>query len=109
MAFAVICFFSIVLWICTLILGRIRHGLNVVCIFIFLCTSVVLGAITNETIGLYNINNYADLNVPAIAFIASAVACLISVVILVARLVFGKNNVDEINNLEVEIEENTVI
>ena len=90
---AAVCIISLIVWVCMKIFHHLRYSLNVIVIFVFLCAAVILGIITERTIGLANINNYKDMTITTIAFMAATFGCLVSILVLIGRrMFFDKKN-----------------
>lgn len=88
------CVAFLVVWLCTVIFHRFQHSLNVILIIIFLAISVVAFIFQPEAVHIATIADIARINYLSLIGIISALACCVSILALIARLIFSRKPVE---------------
>lgn len=96
-----ICFGALVAWICTKIFNKFKHSLNVIMIFIFLILSIVSSFLKDEFVVLDTWNDILNISVGSAVWILSVLSCVVSILILIARIIFTSDkNADVKHEME---------
>ena len=86
-----ICVIALTLWICIKIFHRFKHSINVILIIIFTTTSISTYFLIPKPLSIQNIEDIINANYISQAWIASVCACCISILTLIAQIIFAKS------------------
>ena len=95
---ALACVAFLVVWVSSLIFKRFRHSLNIVLIVIFFVLAVITYLFQGETVEIGSFAELSNVGMMSIAWIASALACCISILVLIGRLIFEKKDTQTDDN-----------
>ena len=98
---ALTCVFCLLIWVSSLIFKRFQHSLNIVLIVVFFVLAVVSYIFQGEPIEILSFAELSNVSILSITWISSALACCISVLVLIGRLIFEKK--EQTENPEVNI------
>lgn len=86
-----VCVGCLLMFFCTKIFHRFRHSLTVILIVVFLVLAVVAYILAPDaSIYVREIPDLASLSYLALIAVASALACCVSVLVLIGQLIFGR-------------------
>ena len=88
------CITFLLIWLCTVLFHRFKHSLNVILIIIFLVISCVAFLFQPEVVHIETIADLTHINYISLIGIISALACCLSVLVLIAQLIFGRKSTD---------------
>ena len=89
---ALVCIGSLVAWVCAKILKCFKHSLNIVLIIIFFVLALVCRLFQGGPTPVETLADFTTLSYISIAWIASAFACCVSILVLIGRLIFQKKD-----------------
>ena len=87
---ALICIAALVAWLCSKIFNRFKHSLNIVLIIIFFVLSVVCYLFQPDAVQVESFGDFAGISIISLAWIASTLACSISILTLIGRVILEK-------------------
>ena len=81
--------FTLILLLCSKIIMNVNYGINVVFIIVTFISSLVSGFLVFAFgSSQMNINDFSSLTIEQYVFVGSVLACVISIMILLARCIF---------------------
>lgn len=92
---AVVSIGSLTVWICARILHRFRYSVNVIMIIVFGVAAIVSGLLRPEVYQIESVGDIFYTDSITLAWIASVCGCCASILVLIARTIFGRGGRDD--------------
>lgn len=89
---AIVCVASLLTWVCTKIFRRFKHSLNIILVIVFLVLAIICYLFQDGPVNIESFEDFSSVSYISIAWIASTLACCISVLTLIGRLIFEKRD-----------------
>ena len=93
-----VCAASLIAWVCLKIFHKFKYSVNIILIIIFSAISMATYLLTPDTIIIENLNDIFNSNYITRAWIASVIACCISILVLIARIIFSRTYSEDLSN-----------
>lgn len=89
---ALVCLVFFIAWVCASIFHRFKHSLNVIMIIIFGTLATVAYVFQPQAIQIEYLSDFANVHYISIIFVVSALACCVSILVLIAQLIFARRD-----------------
>lgn len=87
-------YMSLVTWLCTKVYKRVRYSVNLIFIIASFAIALYTG-VQHYLQGSASVNDVSSMSLTTLLFVVFTIVCLLSIMLLIGRLVFGKSRQEE--------------
>ena len=92
-----VCIVTLLIWLCISNFHRFRYSLTIISIIIFFTVAVISYILCPQTPYVEALTDILNLPYISLVFIVTSLACCISILTLIAQLIFGRNGTNMSN------------